>query len=117
MITVIITSWREPKTIGKCIECIANIKYSGLKRPFEIIQVSPDQETLNAGRNTANKLKLSTTEYRQIKDPQKGKPYALTLAIQEAKGDILIFTDGDTYFEKDSVKYLLEPFENEDRWC
>jgi len=112
MITVIITSWKEPKTIGKCIECIADTSYSGIKRPFEIIQVSPDDETLSAGKVVAKKLNLSNSEYIQIQDPRKGKPYALKLALKKAKGDLLVFTDGDTYFEKDAIKYLLQPFEN-----
>ena len=112
MITAIITSWKEPKTIGKCIKCIADSEYSGITKPFEILQISPDTETLDAGAKVAKELHLSETEYIQIQDPQRGKPYALKLALEKARGDILIFTDGDTYFGKDSVKYLLEPFEN-----
>lgn len=114
MITVIITSWKEPRTIGKCIKCIADPKYSGITKPFEILQLSPDKETLDAGLEAVKELHLLKTEYKQIQDPQKGKPYALRLALEKAKGDILIFTDGDTYFEKDSVKYLIEPFENKE---
>ncbi len=112
MITVIVTSWKEPKTIGKCIKCIADSSYSGITGTFEILQISPDKETLDAGLKAANELGLKGNQYIQIQDPQKGKPYALKLAIEQAHGDILIFTDGDTYFEKDSVKYLLEPFED-----
>ena len=112
MISVIITSWKEPNTIGKCIQCIADEKYSGIQRPFEILQLSPDKETLEEGIKAAKKLGLSDSEYIQIQDPKKGKPFALKLALKEAKGDILIFTDGDTYFDKDSVKYLLQPFED-----
>lgn len=49
MISVIIASRNEPKTIGKCIKCIADKEYSGITDPFEIIQASPDKETLDAG--------------------------------------------------------------------
>jgi len=112
MITVIVTSWKEPKTIGKCIKCIADSSYSGIASTFEILQISPDKETLDAGLKAAKELGLKRSQYIQIQDPQKGKPYALKLAIEQAHGDILIFTDGDTYFERDSVKYLLEPFED-----
>lgn len=114
MITVIITSWKEPNTIGKCIKSIADSRYSGIGNDFEILQISPDKETLDAGKVAARKLNLSTSQFRQIQDPKKGKPFALKLAIKEAKGDILIFTDGDTYFEKQAVKYLIKPFENKD---
>lgn len=113
MVSVIITSFKEPKTIGHCIAAIANRKYSGIPAQFEIIQVSPDVQTLRAGQKEARKQGLGTKKYIQIKDPKKGKPYALRMAFKKAKGDILILTDGDTYFEKDSVKKLLEPFENE----
>ena len=112
MISIIITSWKEPKTIDKCIECIVDRKYSGLKENFEVIQVSPDKETLEAGLYTAKKLHLNKKEFIQIQDPKKGKPSALKLAFKKAKGDIWILTDGDTYFEKNAVKYLLEPFQN-----
>lgn len=114
MISIIITSWKEPNTIAKCIRCIADRKYSGLDRDFEILQLSPDRETLFAGEKEAKRLKLTNSKYIQIQDPKKGKPYALKMAIQRAKGDILIFTDGDTYFGKGAVKSLLEPFKDEE---
>jgi len=112
MVSIIITSWKEPNTIGKCIRCIADKKYSGLNTEFEIIQLSPDKETLDAGLEEANKLHLSQKEYIQIQDPRKGKPYALKLAFKKANGNILILTDGDTYFERNSIKNLLIPFED-----
>ena len=113
MISIIITSWKEPKSIGECIKCIGDKKYSGLEEAFEIIQISPDKETLDAGLKAAKDLELTQKEYLQIQDPHKGKPFALKMAIEKAKGDILIFTDGDTFFEKNSIKYLLEPFSDD----
>ena len=113
MVSVIIASFKEPKTIGRCISSIANRKYSGIPTDFEIIQVSPDAETLNAGKKEANKYKLGK-KYIQIKDPKKGKPYALRMAFKKARGDIFVLTDGDTYFEENSVEKLLEPFENKE---
>ncbi len=110
MISVIITSFKEPKTIGRCIRCIAQRRYSGITTPFEIIQVSPDELTLKAGRKEARKLGLSKHEYRHIIDPHKGKPTALKMALDKAKGEIIILTDGDTYFEKNAVSELIKPF-------
>jgi len=112
MISVIITSLKEPKSIGRCIKCIAEKKYSGITRPFEIIQVSPDELTLKAGKKAANELKLSKKEYKHIIDPYKGKPTALKMALGKAKGEIVILTDGDTFFEKNAVLELLKPFED-----
>lgn len=116
MISVIITSWKEPNSIGKCILCIANKGYSGIVDNFEIIQISPDNETLDAGAKVAKELQLSNSQYIQIQDPHKGKPFALNLALKKAKGEILIFTDGDTYFGESAVKHLLKPFHDPKIW-
>jgi len=113
MISVIITSFKEPHTIRKCISSIADRKYSGIPNPFEIIQVSPDELTLKQGRKEANKLGLNKKQYIQVKDPKKGKPYALKMALKEAKGEIVILTDGDVFFEENAVRELLKPFEDE----
>ncbi len=112
MISVIITSFKEPKTIRKCISSIADRNYSGIPNPFEIIQVSPDEPTLKQGRKEANRLKLSKKQYIQVKDPRKGKPFALKMAFKRAKGDVVILTDGDVFFEENAVKELIKPFEN-----
>jgi cellulose synthase/poly-beta-1,6-N-acetylglucosamine synthase-like glycosyltransferase len=112
MISVIITSFKEPKTIRKCISSIADRKYSGIPNPFEIIQVSPDELTLKQGRKEANRLKLSKKQYVQVVDPKKGKPFALKMALKKARGEIIILTDGDVYFERGAVEELIKPFEN-----
>lgn len=104
MISIIITSYKEPKTIGKAIYCVASKKY-------EIIQISPDKETLNAGLKVAKKEGIERN-FKQIKDPCKGKPHALNLAFEKAKGEILVLTDGDVFFEKNAVEKLVKPFED-----
>ena len=102
MVTIIITSYKEPKTIGRAIRRVST-------KDCEIIQISPDRETLNAGLKAAKGLK----NFKQIKDPCKGKPHALNLAFKEAKGDILVLTDGDVFFDKNATEELIKPFENE----
>jgi cellulose synthase/poly-beta-1,6-N-acetylglucosamine synthase-like glycosyltransferase len=113
MVSVIITSFKEPQTIRKCISSIADRKYSGIPTPFEIIQVSPDELTLKQGKKEANKLGLNKRQYIQVRDPKKGKPFALKMALKKAQGDIIILTDGDVYFEKNAVKKLVDPFKEE----
>lgn len=109
--TVIINSWNEPTTIKDCIKCIADSKYSGIPSDFELLQVSPDTATLDAGKEMAQQLKLGS-KFIQIQDPKKGKPFALNMALHQAKGDIIIMTDGDTYMGRNAIKELLRPFEN-----
>lgn len=102
--SIIITAFKEPKTIGKAIENIAANKIKNC----EILVVAPDDETLSAAKKLANKYKTLKT----LKDEGKGKPAALNLAVSKAKGDILILTDGDVFADKKSLNYLLEKFSN-----
>lgn len=112
MISIIITAYKEAQTIKKAIESIIIPAYSGISPDYELIQVSPDDETLNAGRECIEEHSnyIKHTQYIQIKDPLKGKPYALNLALKRARGDILILTDGDVFFDKNAVKEMLDAF-------
>ena len=103
MITGIITSFKEPRTICKCI---ANILQSFITAnvEFEIIVLAPDEETLKEARSYQG----VKTKVRVVRDPGKGKPCALNMAFKEAKGDIMILTDGDTYISAESIKELLK---------
>jgi cellulose synthase/poly-beta-1,6-N-acetylglucosamine synthase-like glycosyltransferase len=96
-ITLIITAYKEEKTIGAVIE-------SAIKALPEdqIMVIAPDDGTLNVAKSYINKHPHVTV----LKDDNKGKPAALNLAIKKAKGDIIMFTDGDVVLSADSIKAL-----------
>jgi len=103
MISIIITAYKEPKTIGKAIEQVLK---NGLREDFEIIISAPDQDTLNVARAYSKRNK----KIKIFQDEGKGKPAALNKVIEKAKGDILILTDGDVYVGDKSIKELLRKF-------
>jgi len=98
-LSIIITSWKEPMTIGRAIDSFLkqNLNY------YEIIVIAPDKETIDVAKRYNVKI---------IKDPQKGKPTALNIAFKEAKGQFLILTDGDVYSSENSVRELLKFFKD-----
>jgi cellulose synthase/poly-beta-1,6-N-acetylglucosamine synthase-like glycosyltransferase len=104
MISIIITSYKEEKTIGKSIEQILKNKMGD----YEILVVAPDEKTLLVAKSYRNNNK----NIRLIKDPGKGKPAALNIAINQAKGEILILTDGDVFIGEQTLLGLIKPFEN-----
>lgn len=110
LVSVLITAWKEERTIGKCIKCIADSSYSGIPDNFEILLACPDEETYAAGFEVIKELGIEN-KFKFVKDPGRGKPAALNMLMDQAKGGIWIFTDGDVYFEKDAIKKLLEHFE------
>lgn len=111
MISIIIASYNEKDSIGKAIKCLSDKEYTGINNEYEIIQVTPDEETLNAGSQAVKELHIENI-YTQIKDPRKGKAHALNMALDKAKGEIIVMTDGDVYFDKNSLQSLLECFNN-----
>ncbi|MFA5175682.1 MAG: glycosyltransferase [Candidatus Nanoarchaeia archaeon] len=97
MISIIITGYKEPKTIGRAIEAFQKQK---IKEKYEIWVVAPDKETLNV----AKKYKVNI-----LQDPGKGKPTALNLVFEKTKkSDILVLTDGDVFVSENSVNLLIE---------
>ncbi|MEI7579596.1 MAG: glycosyltransferase [bacterium] len=109
MITIIITSYKEAKTIGQAIKAVCDPIYSGFSDALELITVIPDQATITAA--AAAIQNFSKIKYLNIRDPLKGKPYALNLALRRAKGEIIVLTDGDVYFEAFALKKLLDKLE------
>lgn len=105
MISIIITAFREPKTIGRCIASIIDPEYQDLKQEdYEVLLVCPDEETRKAGFAKAQELGRKIIH---IQDPQKGKPHALNMAFAKARGDIFVLTDGDVYLAKNAIPHLL----------
>src|SRR3989344_2217344 len=104
MISIIITSFKEPQTIGRAIESFLKQKIKN----YEIIVSAPDEETLNVARYYQKKNK----KIKIIKDSGKGKPAALNKAFRQAKGEIIILSDGDVYVSSNSVEHLIDHFKD-----
>ena len=96
MITVIIPTYNEEKTIKKII--------SGVKKYCDEILV------VGAKRSTDKTLEMAKSlGAKTIIDNGKGKGAAMRLSIDEAKGDILVFMDADGSHITDDIPALLAP--------
>lgn len=110
MISILITAYKEAATIGKCIETTADPKFNGLEnRQFEILLACPDDETLSAARAAVSGLGIED-KFVHVPDPGHGKPVALNLLMDKARGDIWVFTDGDTYAGAGAVGKIIDHF-------
>ncbi len=105
MISIVITGYNEPKTIGKAIEQILKNK---IKEDYELIIVAPDKETLDAARIYLKKTK----RIKILRDEGKGKPAALNQVFKKAKGEIIIMTDADVHISSKAIPYILGIFKD-----
>ncbi len=104
MISIIITSFKEPDTIGRAIQSFLDQNLQG----YELIISAPDNETLAVARS----YQRNNHNIILIRDPGRGKPTALNEVFRTARGSILILSDGDVFVGSNSVKKLIRHFEN-----
>ncbi|MFC1682202.1 glycosyltransferase [Nanoarchaeota archaeon] len=110
MISIIITSFKEPKTIGKAIESFTSQE---LPKNYELIVAAPDKET----QEVVEQYQKKNKNIQLFKDPGKGKSYAINLLLPKLKGEIIILSDGDVYVSDNSVKEILNLFEDKEVGC
>ncbi|MFE6621988.1 bifunctional polysaccharide deacetylase/glycosyltransferase family 2 protein [Streptomyces sp. NPDC057740] len=104
-VSVIVPAYNEK-------ECIANTLASLSKstHPIEIIVVDDGSTdgTSEIARNAAHELGM--TNVRVIRQENVGKPAALNNGVRSASHEIVVMMDGDTVFEPDTVRQLVQPF-------
>ena len=112
--SIIITAWKEPDTVRENLRAILEPTNLNLLPDSEIILVCPDDETYNSGLEMIQKYNFEDN-FVYIKDPQNGKPFALNLAFDKARGEILICMDGDILVGKESLQYLVTQLEENEK--
>lgn len=105
MISILLTAWKEERTIGKCIETLMN----GFSGEFELILGCPDEGTYNAAMVKATEMGIQD-RIILFRDEGKGKPRALNEMMQRARGEFWVFGDGDVYFGENVINKLLAAF-------
>jgi len=93
-VSVVIPAYNEEKAIGKTVK--------DFSKPYvdEIIVVDN-----NSSDRTASIAKKAGA--RVVKETRQGYGYALRRGMEEAKGDIIILTEGDATFVGDDMEKLL----------
>ena len=105
MISIVITAFKEPKTIATCIESVIKQK---INEKYELIISAPDEKTLEIAKKYAKKNK----KIKIIQDSGKGKYNAINKLLPLLKGKLFVFMDGDVHISQNSINELLKKFED-----
>jgi len=105
MISIIITTYKEPETLPAAIRGILS---QNIKQEYELLVVGPDKETQETVKEFSK-----YPEIKYLKDKGNGKPAALNLAFKKSKGKILVLTDGDVFIGKNALNSLIKPFQDD----
>ncbi|MAT40158.1 MAG: glycosyl hydrolase [Ectothiorhodospiraceae bacterium] len=105
-VSILIPARNEEGNIGACIESLMKQTYPNLS-----ITVLNDQSTDNTAeivRSYADQDKrLQLYDGKPLPDGWYGKAWACAQLGEEAQGDILLFTDADTYHDPDAVSHTV----------
>jgi cellulose synthase/poly-beta-1,6-N-acetylglucosamine synthase-like glycosyltransferase/peptidoglycan/xylan/chitin deacetylase (PgdA/CDA1 family) len=104
-VSVVVPAYNEKECIANTLESLAQSTH-----PIEVIVVDDGSTdgTSEIARAAADKLGMPNV--RVIRQENAGKPAALNNGVRNASYDIVVMMDGDTVFEPDTVRHLVQPF-------
>lgn len=110
-VTVLITAYNEEKVIRAKLENTLQIDYDG---EMEIL-VASDGSTDKTDEIVREFASRSVRIFRQ--EGRMGKTFTQNKAVERATGEIILFSDATTMYEKDVLRVMLPSFADETVGC
>jgi cellulose synthase/poly-beta-1,6-N-acetylglucosamine synthase-like glycosyltransferase/peptidoglycan/xylan/chitin deacetylase (PgdA/CDA1 family) len=101
-VSVIVPAYNEKEGIEAAVRSLAGGDYPAIE-----VVVVDDGSTDGTAALVAG---LALPNVRVIRVPNGGKANALNTGIALARHDLIVTVDGDTVFESDSIRMLVQPF-------
>ncbi len=106
-VTLLISAYNESGVIGKKLANSLNLDY-----PSELLQIIVISDCSNDGTDEIVKTFASKGIQLVRQVERRGKSAGLNLGFQEAKGEILVFSDANAIYQSDAVRRLVAHFCN-----
>jgi cellulose synthase/poly-beta-1,6-N-acetylglucosamine synthase-like glycosyltransferase/peptidoglycan/xylan/chitin deacetylase (PgdA/CDA1 family) len=100
-VSVIVPAYNESAGIEAAIRSLVASDH-----PLEVIVV--DDGSTDGTADLVESLRIPGV--RVIRQPNSGKPIALNTGLRAARFELIVMVDGDTVFEPDAVRKLIQPF-------
>lgn len=104
MVTVLIAAYNESADIAETIRNKLSLDYPSEKLEVLVVSDASEDGTDDIVLNFAPNVKLIRQEKR------KGKTAALNLGVSRSTGDIIVFSDANSIYDKASIKKLVQNF-------
>ncbi|SCW85185.1 Glycosyltransferase, catalytic subunit of cellulose synthase and poly-beta-1,6-N-acetylglucosamine synthase [Sphingobium faniae] len=105
-VTILVPAYNEERTIALCIQSILKSDYPD----FEVIVINDGSTD---GTERALQRHIDSNAIRHLVKDNGGKASALNRGLAEARGEIVLFTDADTLFERNTIRngisYFVDP--------
>lgn len=107
-VSVIVAAHNEERHIQAKLQSLLAAEYPAQLRQIIIASDGSSDATVPLARSFAETY--PDEDILVLDLPRGGKAEALNSAVAEASGDILVFSDADTMWERDTLQRLIEPF-------
>ncbi len=106
LVSILIPARDEERNIGACVQSLLAQDYPS----FEVLVL--DDQSSDGTRSILDTLALHQPRLRvltgaQLPEGLLGKSWACSQLAQQARGELLLFTDADTSFEPDALKAIV----------
>jgi cellulose synthase/poly-beta-1,6-N-acetylglucosamine synthase-like glycosyltransferase/peptidoglycan/xylan/chitin deacetylase (PgdA/CDA1 family) len=101
-VSVIVPAYNEKEGIEAAVRSLA----TGDHTEIEVVVV--DDGSTDGTADLVDRMNLPNV--RVVRVPNGGKPNALNTGVAMARHDLIVMVDGDTIFEPDSLRLLVQPF-------
>jgi len=108
-VTIIIAARNEVDSIGTTIENKLALDY-----PRDMLEIIVVSDCSDDGTDEVVQQFSEDNVILLRQEPQQGKTAALNLAVQRAKGDILVFSDANSMYAEDALRRLVANFADSD---
>lgn len=111
-VSLLVSAYNEEKVIGPKIENLLELEYPRENLEIVIVSDGSTDETDNIVKTFAGRgVRLIRLEGRN------GKVNTINKAVPQLKGEIAVFSDANTFYNKDAVKKLVRNFEDKTIGC
>jgi cellulose synthase/poly-beta-1,6-N-acetylglucosamine synthase-like glycosyltransferase/peptidoglycan/xylan/chitin deacetylase (PgdA/CDA1 family) len=101
-VSVIVPAYNEEASIEASIRSLLSTDYGG---PIEVLVI--DDGSTDRTAEIVQSLNLPAVHL--IRKPNGGKASALNMGIDAASADFVVLVDGDTVFQRDTIRHLIAP--------
>lgn len=105
-ISVIVPAYNAAQTIGDCVQAL--LRQSVERDRYEIVVVD------DGSTDATSELVAKYPSVRVIRQDNAGPAVARNRGAQQARGDILLFTDADCVPAEDWIERMVAPFQSAD---
>lgn len=104
-VSLIIAAYNEAQVIQSKLESSAHLDYPADKLEIIVVSDGSSDETPNlvASFVTRKVVNLFSPERR-------GKTHAINRAVEKASGEIILFSDANTFYDRDAIRMLVRNF-------